>query len=198
MKERINYLVDSFVDYKGVEHKFVVAAVSSTLPKTGEELGEIECYRDSEVTHEVNIYVEDYGTWDYLGIIGKVVRLGVAICNPTDVFNEQVGMRKAVARARNNEPAIYANIDNMGVINTELVKALLKQEAGFIKENPDAFIAGYNDAKKKFEYGKKMEKVAEGFTDFEKQVIENLEKDPGCLANVVEYLGWKTRQEKHS
>lgn len=194
MKERVNHLVDSFVDYKGVEHKFVVAAVSSTLPTTGAELGESDCFSESEVTHEVSVYLEDYGTCDYLGEVGKVVRVGIAVCNPTDKFSEETGIRKAAARAKQTNPVLYANIKNMGAICTESVQVLLKQAARDFKENPESLIKGYNEAKKKYEYNQAMMKTAEEFSDFEKQVVKSLEKDPTCLNKAVAYAAWKEKQ----
>jgi hypothetical protein len=40
MKKYTDFIVDSFVDYQGIEHHFVIASLSQTLPKTEKELEE--------------------------------------------------------------------------------------------------------------------------------------------------------------
>lgn len=123
-KERIEILVDSFVDANGDERNFVMAAVS-------------EVFTDDDEP----IYVLDaYGT-DYQAAV-KGLKLGYAICNPTDKFDEKLGITIAVGRARKN--AKYALLaSELGYINTKLVRAFLEQEAEYFKHNPEYLIAGY-------------------------------------------------------
>lgn len=190
MKEHINYLVDSFVDYKGIEHRFTIVAVSQTLPKTGKDIGEDEHYWENEVTHEVATYLEDYGTYDYLGTIGKVLKLGVTICNPDDEFNDKVGYNKALARARNSKPVLYANVDNLGVINNHVVTALLQQEANYLKENPAKYIKGYKENEEKYYNNLKMEEMYENFSSLEGDVLDALENNPNFFDDVIKYYKW--------
>ena len=91
MKEYIEYLKDSFTDYTGKEHYFIIAAISQELPTKTEEIGRDDL-KDYDVIHEVSMYIEDYGTEDYLGVVTKVLRLGVAMCNPVDQYNEKTGI----------------------------------------------------------------------------------------------------------
>lgn len=143
-KERIETLVDSFVDENGVERKFVIAAISEVLPKTLAEqnpkvYGNAED-GDCEVSYEVVVYDE----WDGESIdqLVKSLKIGFAICNPNDEFNEELGLKIAIGRARkNNTCALYAT--ELGYINTKLVKAFLEQEAEYFKRNPESRIAGY-------------------------------------------------------
>lgn len=143
-KERIETLVDSFVDENGVERKFVIAAISEVLPKTLAEqnpkvYGNAED-GDCEVSYEVVVYDE----WDgeSLDQLVKSLKIGFAICNPNDEFNEELGLKIAIGRARkNNTCALYAT--ELGYINTKLVKAFLEQEAEYFKRNPESRIAGY-------------------------------------------------------
>lgn len=110
-KERIETLVDSFVDENGVERKFVIAAISEVLPKTLAEqnpkvYGNAED-GDCEVSYEVVVYDE----WDgeSLDQLVKSLKIGFAICNPNDEFNEELGLKIAIGRARkNNTCALYA------------------------------------------------------------------------------------------
>lgn len=196
MKEHINVLEDMFVDYKGIVHPFTIVAVSQTLPKNGKEIGESEQYWNDKVTHEVAIYLEDYGTVDYLGNVGKVLKLGVAICNPDDEYNEKVGYNKALARARNNAPVLFVNENNLGVINNHVVTALLQQEANYLKENPAKYIKGYKEAEEKYNLRLKMEEMADNFSSLEEDVLDALSNNPHYFDNVTEYLLWQRNQQE--
>lgn len=195
MKEHVEVINDSFVDYAGKTHYFTIAAVSSLLPRNGKELWKNENnYEESTVTHEVAIYVEDYGTDDYLCNVTKAVHLGISMCNPTDEFDEKVGALKAIARARENGPALLS-VDP-GTINTKVVRALLEQEAEYLKHNPENFIEGYADMKVRYEKRKEMEAMANNFSDTEKAVIAGIQENPKFLDNAFEYLSWLKNQKK--
>lgn len=195
MKEHVEFITDSFTDYAGKVHHFVIAALSQNLPtRTGQVENNPINEEDVNVIYEVGEYVEDYGTENYLGTVTKVLRLGISICNPTDTFDEKVGVLKATARAHTNKPVLYAA--NAGVINTDVVRALLVQEASYLKNNPENFIPGYADMRERFETRQKMEAMKEGFSEVEKQVVEGLEQDPKFLDNAMKYLEWYRRQSK--
>ena len=191
MKERINHLVDSFVDYKGAEHKFVIVAVSQILPKVNEELEHPEKgYVGCEVFYEVNVYLDEYGTLEYMGHVGKVLKLGIAICNPEDKFNEKTGYYKALGRARNSKCVLYADEKNPGIINSTMVEALLKQEAEYIKNNPAKYIKGYKEAEEKYIKEQEMEELHDNFSSLEEDVLDALSRDPEFFDDVYAYLGW--------
>ena len=196
MKEHVEVINDSFVDYAGKTHHFTIAAVSSLLPRTTKEMGDQSPVSndDLKVIHEVGVYVEDYGTDDYLCNVTKVVRLGISMCNPTDEYDEKVGALKAIARARVSNPALLST--DPGTINTRVVKALLVQEAEYLKHNPENFIVGYADMKARYLKRLEMEAMAEKFTDLEKAVVEGVQKDPKFLDNAFEYLAWVKNQNK--
>lgn len=123
-KERIEILVDSFVDANGDERHFVMAGVSEMFTDDVEPSAVVDIYSD-EIQEVV-----------------KGLKLGFAICNPTDKFNEELGKTIAIGRARKNkEYALLAS--KPGYINTQLVKAFLIQEAEYFKHNPEYLIAGY-------------------------------------------------------
>ena len=193
MKEHVEVINDSFVDYLGKTHHFTIAAVSSMLPKNGEELG-VEDYLQNEVYHEVGIYIEDYGTEDYLCTVTKALRLGVSVCNPADEFNEKAGALKAISRARNSRPVLLS-VDP-GTINTKVVRALLEQEAEYLKGNPEKLIPGYNDMKTRYEKNKEMEAMVDKFSDVEKTVIKGIQNNPKFLDNAFKYLNWVENQKK--
>lgn len=194
MKEHVEFITDSFVDYADKVHHFVISALSQMLPTSSEQLEQNPVAEGVPVTHEVGIYIEDYGTDQYLGEVCKVVRLGLSICNPTDNFDEKVGALKAAARARNSEPVLYTS--DPGIINTKVVRALLEQEAQYIKNNPENVIPGYEDMKARYLKRKEMEAMKGNFSETEAKVVEGLEKDPKFLDNAMQYLEWLRKQKK--
>lgn len=127
-KERIEYLVDSFIDSNNEKRHFVIAAVSEVFDLSDEPAAVIDD--------------EGYETQEVV----KGLKLGFSICNPSDIFDEKLGITIAIGRARKN--ADYALLaTKLGYINTKLVKAFLEQEAEYFKNNPETRIAGYTRKK---------------------------------------------------
>ena len=155
MKEKIVTVVSEFTDFKGIIHKFVVAAVS--ISTDGDVL--IRTYEDEERGADIS----------------KVVKLGVAICNPVDTFDEEKGKMIAINKARESyDYALYAT--KPGMINTAVVNALVAQEVEFIKNNPSRVIPGYIDEKEKFEKRQKfINKFAE-LTEEEKELYKAIKE----------------------
>lgn len=148
MKEKIVTVTSEFIDYKGLTHKFIVAAVSQP------------------VDARVDIYDEDGDIDDYTDA-QKVIKLGVAVCNPNDEFDEEKGKMIAINKARNSfDYAMFAVLP--GMINTAVVHALITQEVIFIKENPGRVIPGYIDEKIKFETREAFAKELATLTEEEK------------------------------
>lgn len=189
MKKYTDFFVDSFVDYQGIEHHFVVASLSQTLPKTEKEFFDDTDTPDANVTHYVMSYTE-YDSIESAEVF-KSLSLGISICNPEDEFNVEVGKAKALARAKCSVPVLYAT--KPGVINTTMVKALMKQEAEYLKNNPDAYIKGYSAAEKKYEQHQKDLDTLANLTDEQLQFyeymstapIEDLEKVLGLIERGV-------------
>lgn len=164
-QEVLNHLVGEFTDYKGLVHKVIVAVTGEVLP----------CYRNSK-THEneeycVSHYTESYGEDDYK-VVRRALRLGIAVCNPEDNFDEEKGKNSAVGRAMNSDPVLYAT--KSGIVNTALVDALLKQELEYVCANPDVIIPGYTDSRKRYEYNQKMQKEIDNLEENEKKCLEIL------------------------
>lgn len=149
----VQYLHDSFVDYAGVKHEFVVAAVSKDLS-------------DEDFT------ITEYTGWNTLDrvAITKKVTLGIAFCNPCDDFNLEQGIKIATGRAYKSEEGLYST--EKGYINTELVSAFLTREVAYIKNNPGKYIAGYNKAEQK--YQEKMRVI---------EAVENLNSDEDAIVD---------------
>lgn len=170
MKRYVNYLVDSFVDFKNVEHHFVICSLSETMPKTVHELGKTD-YEDGPLNSIVVSY-SDMCDFDWDGELVKSLSIGIAICNPEDDFNETIGKAKALGKAENSMPVLFAT--KSGVINTTMVSALMQQEANYLKSNPELYIKGYADAKKKYEQHQKDLDDLANLTEEELQAYEYL------------------------
>ena len=129
-KEKLQTKVYHFTNNNGDSRHFVICALS-------EEFSEVA---------DVNIYDEVFDTDQWITSAVKGVRLGWAICNPVDTFNEKIGIKIAEGRARHNTKyALYST--STGYINTKMIDAFLDQEAEFFMSNPATKIAGYKRKK---------------------------------------------------
>ena len=173
-------LKDKFVDYSGKEHQFIIAATKVTL-------------KDTDSGYPLVMKISN-GTGEALGCVQVGLKIGVSICNPVDKFSEKVGTLKAIARAKNSDIALYAA--HPGQMSDNLIRTYLAQEAEYIRENPEKYIKGYNDAKARFLKHQEMEDMKENFTDIEKVIVEGVKKDPTYLDNVQKYLDYLNKQTK--
>lgn len=124
--KKVEYIVDSFKDYTGVERKFVMAAVS------------LHNEYSVDIAEDMEPIDNDH----------KILSIGVSVCRPSDTFDEELGKRIAEGKAtKYRDHAIYA-VD-AGLINDKVVRALLSQESEYFKSNPGRYLAGYDkDAEK--------------------------------------------------
>lgn len=176
MKQDIaTYLVDSFIDYAGKEHKLVACALSQTPEDSDYNLK--VCWVDSEAKalNGANIYHDVY----------RLVTIGVAVCNPEDNFNEETGKKIAYNKAANIEYAPRLYTTNRGVITKELVDTFLKQQVQFVKENPEKVITGYLKAKADYEALEAAKKEIDNFSD-EERVAFNLAANGGDLSKYTD------------
>lgn len=150
MKEVVEYLCDSFVDFNGVSHNFVLCALSKVNP-------------------DVEIY--DGAVGDYIES-ARVLTLGCSICNLNDDYDEELGKKIAYNRANSDKflPTIVSTLP--GVINTAVVKALLRQEADYIKRDPNCVIPGYNEKSKKVQMRKCAEEQYHLLNEDERMLVE--------------------------
>lgn len=166
MKEHVEVIKDSFEDFAGKTHHYVIAAVSVLVYDSIGYLGD-----------NGDISIEP---------MTKGLSLGISICNPEDEFNEELGVLKAVGRAKKSIPVIYTS--KSGLINTKTVRALLEQESEFLKNNPEKFIKGYEDAKSRHERNIQANTLKNNFNELENKVVEAIKDNPKFLDNVTQYL----------
>lgn len=125
--------------------------------------------------------------------VPKVLSIGISICNPTDKFDYDKGLNKAITRARKSRPALYAS--KKGYINSKMVKAFLEQEAEYLINNPENYIEGYLDAKKRHLRNSEMNNFYDNMSDSEKTIIEQAKKDSKIIDKLKSYLTWFNNQK---
>lgn len=164
MKQDIaEYLVDSFVDFKGDVHQVVLCALSQS-PESIDSDNLMVAWSDGET-------VDDSA--DIFHDVFRMVSLGIAICCPADkkVFSEEIGKKIALNRAEKEVPKFVSIFP--GVVNTTLVRAFLSQEMEFIKKNPEQFIVGYAEAKERYDKKVNFEKTIRNLSETEASIVEH-------------------------
>lgn len=161
---------EKFTDFKGIEHQFVIAAIKD------------DPYAD--------VY-EDPGC---VTMLHACIRIGVAICNPIDTFDEEIGEIKALGRAQKADPCLYTLYS--GQITEELMQVYVNQEIAYIKKHPEKYISGYKEAEKKYFEKQEMANIESSFTDLERNVVDNLKKDSTFLDKVKKYINYWNKCKK--
>ena len=172
MKQDIaEYLVNSFVDFKGDVHLVVLCALSQS-PEPIDSDNLMVAWSDGETVDEsADIYHDVF----------RMVSLGIAICCPADkkVFSEEIGKKIALNRAEKEVPKFVSL--SPGVVNTTLVRAFLNQEMEFIKKNPEQFIVGYAEAKERYNKKVNFDKTIQNLSEAEATIVEHAMKGVDIL-----------------
>lgn len=172
MKQDIaEYLVDSFVDFKGDLHQVVLCALSQS-PESIDSDSLMVAWSDGEtVDDSADIYHDVF----------RMVSLGIAICCPADkkAFSEEIGKKIALNRAEKEVPKFVSLFP--GVVNTTLVRAFLRQEMEFIKKNPEQFIVGYAEAKERYDKKVNFDKTIQNLSEVEATIVEHAMKGVDIL-----------------
>lgn len=168
MKTYREVLIDSFIDFKGDTHYFVIVALSKPFEKA-------------------DILYRDNGDL-YCHQMTKGISIGISICNPLDEFNEEIGIMRAEGRARKNEVSLFSNKNIY--INSQLVQIILQQEAKRIKNNPEKYIAGYKSEQEKWLKNQLMQMYENNLSNEEKVVVDKIKKDKSYLDKIKEYMNW--------
>lgn len=167
-----NVIIDSFTDFTGKEHKFVIAALKVNLKDEG-------CPMIIQVTDKVD---KIYGT------IQAGLKIGIAICNPVDEFDQDLGITTAIARASNSNCVLYTTYK--GQLSDALVETYLKEKANHLIHNPGKYIKGYDDAKTKFMKKESIKDLIRKMSDFEQMIVLQLQENPKYLDNVNTYMDY--------
>ena len=169
MKEVVEYLSDSFIDFEGKEHKFVLCAVS-------------------RVNENLELYFNDD---DYCEEVVRTLTVGCSVCNLSDEYDEELGKKIAYGRTSLDKyvPDLVSTVP--GVINTAVVKALLRQEADYIKRDPNHIIPGYNEKMKRVQRENEAKSQYDALTPEEKTVVNFFKNTPELMseyANIAKNL----------
>ena len=167
--ENVYFKNDSFVDYRGDEHKFTIAAL---------------------VTSEPQLYVEDEDD-DVVIPTECSVRLGVAICSTKDEWDSTKGEMIAEGRARSyaNDMAVITSKAMRPLFDEDGILKLLDNEIEFIKSHPGKYISGYYESEKKYLAEKEKAALIDSLSEDEKRfydcivnknLSENLQKLVNC------------------
>lgn len=154
-KDIVMYENGVIVDFQGLEHPFIVCALSTSCFNNEENCVAITAYDNDMVLGEM--------------VLPRAVFIGVSVCNPGngidrlgDSWDEEKGKMIALAKARGFKPtapeksaALFAT--RGGLISEVLVQALLDREVQHIQEDPECVIKGYNQMKSRWELKKKKE-----------------------------------------
>lgn len=164
MKQDIaEYLSDSFIDYKGDIHQVTICALSQS-PEDDDEYALMVGWvsTDDIMCEDEDIYHEVY----------RSVSLGVAICCPADKkeYSQKLGEKIAFNRAEKAVPKLVSL--DQGVVNTTLVRALLKQEMEYVKKYPEKFIKGYAEAKARFDKNANLDKEVRELSNEEANIVQ--------------------------
>lgn len=136
VKNRVVFRNGVFTDYKGNQRQYIVAAVSE---------------RTQNADGVCSMVIEDGDKPDEIIYSDTVKRLtlGFAICSPEDKWNEELGQTIALGKAV-KRPSRVMWVSHAGMINTDVVNALIEQEMKFFENNPGSIIAGYDEAQRKY------------------------------------------------
>lgn len=146
------------VDFAGVEHPFIVCALSTSAFQNEETSVELVSF-DNANGAEIDNYT-----------LPRAVFIGVAVCNPGDGWDEEKGKMIALNKAKGFkadkvEKAMALFATRAGLISEPLVKALLQKEVEHIKEDPECVIPGYNQMKSRYEKDQENKKFIEETPD---------------------------------
>lgn len=136
VKNRVVFRNGVFIDYKGNQRQYIVAAVSE---HTQDENGNYSVVIEKSDKPDEVIYSDAV----------KKLTLGFAICSPEDKWNEELGKTIALGKAV-KRPSRIMWVSHAGMINTDVVNALIEQEMKFFENNPGSIIAGYDEAQRKY------------------------------------------------
>lgn len=143
-KRKVVYRNGSFVDFSGRTRQYVVAAISELLPNATEVHTPKGTYTTPTEFNVVEMSADHHV--ELIDNVVKRVSLGFAVCSPDDEYNEELGKTIALGKAE-KRPAGVLYASHTGMINTDLVDSLIKQEMLYFESNPGSVLAGYDKAK---------------------------------------------------
>lgn len=171
-----------FVDYRGRANKFIVCALSFAY--------------DRRSTVNSMVLVPTKENTDTMPV-NKFLTLGVAFCHQNDEFDSAIGEKIAYEKALNaaNSGATLLATNEPGMINEDTVTAFVDNKIKYIQKDPGSLIAGYDEARKKYEERLLLEEDWEEASEEEKGIAQALldfdDANPEVqdrIMNIIEYI----------
>lgn len=90
---------------------------------------------------------------------GKVVGVGVAMCNYGDKYDKDLGRQIARERSMKDGNRLTMTLGHNGLINKAIASSILENVAKYIKNDPEFAIRGYHERMKRYQKRKVREKL---------------------------------------
>lgn len=145
----IIYKLGSFIDFKGDERLVIAAAVSQPVAN-----GLKATWDDGETVNSIT----------------RAISIGIAVYNPNDEFDLQLGEKTAVDRAYKSNPRWY--IAEQGFFNDAATCALLDDAIDYFANHPETVIKGYAKAAADYAKIKESEKAIDEMTEEEMAIVD--------------------------
>lgn len=145
-----------FIDFEQKKHDVVVAIEISTY--TGE-------------TCECETFTE--------------YRVGLAITNPTDKFDYDLGLEIAKGKARKHTDVIVSSTPHR--LPEAALEAIMDEALQDLQNNPGKYIGGYDKAKERFETKKRRDVIELKLSAEDKESIEKLKQSQNAVDYIKEF-----------
>ena len=133
MKTKFYHLFADGVDSKGVKHTVMVVGkfTQSYVKSPVTENVKVEVKPNSFVKGELSFKRKQ---------LHRSLTVGVAICNPADKFDEEIGIKLAKKRIEKGEDAGTVETNDVTMLTKDLILAELQCKLDFITKNIDKYI----------------------------------------------------------
>lgn len=136
--------------------------------------------------------------------VNKFLTLGVAFCHQNDEFDPAIGEKIAYEKALNaaNSGATFLATNEPGMINEDTVTAFIDNKIKYIQKDPGSLIAGYDEARKKYEERLILEESWEKASEEEKGIAQALlafdDADPEIQDRIMDIVEYTSRIKPES
>lgn len=134
MKTKFYHLFADGVDSNGVKHTVMVVGkfTQSYVKSPVIENVKVEVKPNSFVKGELNFKRKQ---------LHRSLTVGVAICNPVDKFDEEIGIKLAKKRIEKGEDSGTVETNDVTMLTKDLILAELQCKLDFITKNIDKYIS---------------------------------------------------------
>lgn len=160
-KDIAEYLVDYFTDFAGEKHYVVMCALSKSHFDQDNSL--LVGWIDNK-SYTLNLSMDP--CYD----VYRSLSLGIAICNPKDDFDEEVGKKIAYNKANISDPVLYSI--KKGEINSAFTQSYLRNKMDFLKDHPERFIATYSEAEENYKEMQNLVAEMNSLPDYEQEIMD--------------------------